>query len=226
MPSKKKKKAAREAHVSSVTRSEIRSDRIGIGSDRAQARPGGCRGAYLEGLVHVLGPLLGPLGQLGALHRKEVVLLLFSREGDVDPRQLEPLHAQLLAGGGGTVAGQRRVVVVIVLGFHVQDGVHGGSLVPLVRRRPLLPRSLLDGPKKESRMNVNDDAIAGVVAVVGKLGKKSGSGGGSVVPPTRELRLQSYYYYPSRPQQRRMQYEQRAPAPAPAVSMCLHRKNG
>jgi hypothetical protein len=41
-------------------------------------------------------------------------------------------------------------VVVIVLGFHVQDGVHGGrGLVPLVRRRPLLRRSLLDGPRKK-----------------------------------------------------------------------------
>ena len=128
-----------------------------IGSDRnrirSSSRPGGLV-VYLEGLVHVLGPLLGPLGQLGALHRKEVVLLLLSRQRDVDPRQLEPLHAQLLGcSGGGAVAGQRRVVVVvvvIVLGFHVQDGVHGGrGLVPLVRRRPLLRRSLLDGPRKK-----------------------------------------------------------------------------
>jgi hypothetical protein len=66
------------------------------------------------------------------------------------------------------------VVVVIVLGFHVQDGVHGGGLVPLVRRRPLLRRSLLDEPKKEGEvmLMMMRLRLAEVVAVVGKLRKK------------------------------------------------------
>lgn len=96
--------------------------------------------AYLEGLVHVLGPLLGPLRQLGALHDQEVVLLLLARQRDVDPGQLKPLGADLLAGAGAAVCGHRRVVVVVmvvVLGIHVQRRVQGG-LVRLVRR-PLVP---------------------------------------------------------------------------------------
>jgi hypothetical protein len=136
--------------------------------------------AYLEALVHDLGPLLGPLGQLGALHSKEVLLLL-SRQRDVDPRQLEPLHAQLLTGDGA-VCRQRRLVVV-VLELHVQHGVHGG-LVRLVRRRSLLPtaRSLLDGPDRTANEKINDDEGAVVVLVVGKLRRKGKTVVGLVLP--------------------------------------------
>ena len=159
-----------------------RSDRVQDGWD-----------AYLERLVHDLGPLLGPLRQLGALHGQEVVLLLLAGQRDVDPGELEPLHAHQLLPAVGEHQRQRVVaVVVVVLGFHIMMQRSVRVLVVavrLVRRRPLLRRSLLrdgpDGTTKGIKHAVNQGIVVVVVVGKGKKGWVGCTGGGTT--PTRRL---------------------------------------
>jgi hypothetical protein len=97
-------------------------------------------------LLDKLGPLLGSLGQLGAFHGHEVLLLLLARQRRVDPRQLDLLRRRcrrLRRRAGPMVVGGLAVAamagVVLILGVRLgQRHDHPTGLRHPVRRRPLL----------------------------------------------------------------------------------------
>jgi hypothetical protein len=79
------------------------------------------RNIYLEGLINIFRSLLWPLRELGAPHRKKIILFFLPGQRDVDPRPLKVLQTTLfpsisVAGGHQIVIG--RLVLLSVSLIH------------------------------------------------------------------------------------------------------------